>query len=79
MSNLKLFSATYCPFCDRVVKYIKDNNIENIEVINIDENKEMRDFLIEKGGKKQVPCLFIDDEPMYESREIIEYLKGLIS
>lgn len=74
MANLKLYSATYCPFCRKVEKFMKDNNIENVEVVNIDENKDERDHLIEVGGKRQVPCLFIDEKPLYESQDIINYL-----
>lgn len=75
MAKLKLYSATYCPFCRKVEKFIKDNNIEGIDHVNIDENKEERDHLIEVGGKRQVPCLFIDEKPLYESLDIINYLK----
>ncbi|MDU3117838.1 MAG: glutathione S-transferase N-terminal domain-containing protein, partial [Finegoldia magna] len=28
----------------------------------------------EKGGQDQVPCLFIDGKPMYESMDIIKFL-----
>ena len=31
--------------------------------------------LTEVGGKHQVPCLFIDGKPLYESNDIIEYLR----
>ena len=30
--------------------------------------------LIEKGGKAQVPCLFIEGKPLYESDHIIFWL-----
>ena len=33
-----------------------------------------RDELVRVGGKGQVPCLFVDGEPMYESEDIIAYL-----
>ena len=34
-----------------------------------------RDYLLSHGGKNQVPCLFIGQRPMYESIDIINYLK----
>jgi glutathione S-transferase len=34
-----------------------------------------RSDLIEIGGKNQVPCLVVDGKPMYESEDIIAYLK----
>lgn len=52
-----------------------DNGIDSVEIKNIDKDKEAREYLIEKGGKKQVPCLFIGEEPLYESLDIIKYLK----
>ncbi len=47
-------------------------------------NLDMRDTLqpgnqndlIHIGGKKQVPCLVIGNKPMYESDDIIAYLRG---
>ena len=76
MADLKLYVGTFCPFCMKVKTFIKDNNIEGIEYINIDEDKAGREHLVEVGGKKQVPCLFVDEKPMYESNDIIEYLKA---
>lgn len=32
--------------------------------------------LIRIGGKKQVPCLVMNGKPMYESDEIITYLRS---
>ena len=32
--------------------------------------------LIRVGGKQQVPCLFIDGKPMYESLDIVEWLRA---
>lgn len=32
--------------------------------------------LIEEGGKRQVPCLYHDGEYLYESDDIIEFLKA---
>jgi glutaredoxin len=66
----------YCPFCDKVINYIKNNNLE-IELKNINI-KENYDELISKGGLDQVPMLLIDGKPLYESEEIIKFLKGII-
>ena len=32
--------------------------------------------LMEVGGKRQVPCLFIDGAPLYESSDIIDWLRA---
>lgn len=70
----KLFYMNYCPYCEKVREYMKENNIE-IEEVNIDEDKKGREELISKGGKLQVPMLLIGDQPLYESLDIIEWLK----
>ena len=36
---------------------------------------DWRKDLKEKTGRTQVPCLFIDDVPMFESADIIAWLK----
>jgi len=46
-----------------------------VEYINIAENTEERKTLVKTGGKPQVPCLFIDGKPLYESSDIIAWLE----
>ena len=31
--------------------------------------------LVRVGGKKQVPCLVVNGKPLYESDDIVEYLR----
>ena len=38
--------------------------------------REDRKTLIEVGGMEQVPCLFIDGKPLYESLDIIAWLNA---
>ena len=75
MSKLKLYIRETCPFCMKVLDYMDENNIEDIELIDISKDEMAKKELEEKGGKNQVPCLKIDDRYMYESLDIIEYLK----
>lgn len=75
MSEYKLFVGTACPHCRKVENFMEENNIE-IQIVNINENRDDMKELIEKGGKRQVPCLFHDGEYMYESNDIIEFLKN---
>ena len=39
------------------------------------EHPAFREELIKIGGKPQVPCLVIGDKAIYESNDIIEWLK----
>ena len=69
-----LYYKKSCPYCQKVLRFMQDNKI----------NLDMRDTLqpgnqnalIHIGGKKQVPCLVIGNKPMYESDDIIAYLRG---
>ncbi len=74
MEKLTLYVGTTCPFCKKVESFMEEKGIDSVEIKNIDEDKEAREYLIEKGGNKQVPCLFIGEKPLYESLDIIKYL-----
>ncbi len=72
--DLTLFYFPGCPYCKKVLNFMKDKNIE-IQLKNIRKNREAARKLKEIGGKKQVPCLFINGKPLYESDDIIVWLK----
>ena len=74
---IELFMLETCPYCQKVLNFLEDKDIE-YRLINI-ANKESEESLIKIGGKRQVPFL-IDNErniQMYESDDIIEYLKTI--
>lgn len=73
--KLELFKYDTCPYCQRVLAEIREQGRKDIELCDIHESQEHCERLIEVGGKKQVPCLFIDGNPMYESLDIIAWLK----
>ena len=64
-----------CPYCKKVLNYMKKNNIE-VEMLEIKEDPKNQDDLIKLGGKDQVPMLLIDGKPLYESSDIIEWFKN---
>lgn len=73
--KLELYYKVECPFCQKVLNYMMDNcQIKDVELVNIKEGNNNED-LIKRGGKDQVPCLFIDGKPLYESDDIIKYFK----
>ncbi|TDO78321.1 glutaredoxin [Halanaerobium saccharolyticum] len=76
MSDLKLYYFPTCPYCKKVLKVIENNDLDEIELKNINQDQEAEAELIEVGGKRQVPCLFIDGEPLYESDDIVDWLKS---
>lgn len=73
--ELKLYMFETCPYCKKVFREIEAEGRTDIEYHDIRKNEADRLELIKVGGKQQVPCLFIDGSPMYESDDIVQWLK----
>lgn len=78
-----LYAATYCPFCVRVMRAVEELGLEErVEWRNTLE-PEHREALREATGRTMIPCLRIDgpekgeSEWMFESADIVDYLKGI--
>ncbi len=74
MPNLTLYYMETCPYCQKVLGFMHDNEI-TLDLKNVLDNPRFRDELLEAGGKTQVPALDIDGTIMYESDDIINWLK----
>lgn len=74
--TLDLYYYDSCPFCQKVLRAMHSLGIEDkVTLKNILTNQKNADTLVRVGGKRQVPCLFIDGDPLYESDDIVAYLK----
>ena len=73
-----LYIMETCPYCKKVMQFLEDKSIE-YNKIDI-EDKTAEDTLIRIGGKRQVPFMVDKDRniQMYESNDIIEYIKTVI-
>ena len=76
MYDLVLYYYPTCPYCRKVTRFINKNDLNQIELKNINQDEQAEAELIEIGGKRQVPCLFIDGDPLYESDDIVDWLKS---
>ena len=72
---LKLYTTPICPYCDYVKIEFKKLGVK-YETIDASTPKN-REELIKLGGKSQVPFLVdtTKDVKMYESRDIVKYVK----
>lgn len=75
MMELVLYMFDGCPFCRKVIREIEAEGRDDIKFCDIHKSEEDRRRLISAGGKEQVPCLFIDGNPLYESDDIISWLR----
>ena len=75
---LDLFILENCPYCKKVMSFMDEHEMK-YNKIDI-SNKESEEALVQIGGKRQVPFLIDKDRniQMYESNDIIEYVKTLI-
>ena len=75
---LDLYIMETCPYCKKVLAFMDEMGImcNKIDI----ENKKNEETLITLGGKRQVPFLVDKDRniQMYESNDIIEYLKTIL-
>ena len=72
--DLALYKYDSCPYCRRVHSAIDDLDVQ-VEYRDTRSDRQWRDDLLQKGGKTTVPCLFINGKPLYESADIIGWLK----
>ena len=73
MHEYILYEKETCPFCRKVFRYMDEAGI-SIPMKNV-LDCGVAEELVRIGGKNQVPCLVIDGKAMYESDDIIQYMK----
>ncbi len=72
--TLVLYKFDSCPYC-RIVQRALDQLALNVEMRDTRTHPDHRRALYERTGRTQVPCLFIDGEPMFESADIVDWLQ----
>lgn len=75
---LELYYSETCPFCQKVIKFFRENNVEFVPKEVLD--KKNYNELMELGKLAQVPFLHDTerDGRIYESDDIIGYVKNLL-
>ena len=74
--TMYLYVKPECPYCMKVDRFLQKEGIQ-LEHRSVAEGANADD-LRAIGGKVQSPCLIVDGKAMYESDDIIAYLKGLL-
>jgi glutaredoxin len=69
-----LYYKPSCPYSKKVLDHIEKEGLE-VSLKNIETDSKAKEELLHLGGKVQVPCLFIDGKPLYESNDIIDWMK----
>ncbi|MBU0661196.1 glutathione S-transferase N-terminal domain-containing protein [Patescibacteria group bacterium] len=61
MKEIKIYSTTYCPYCQRAKMLLDAEGLSYTE-INVEEDAEKRAELAEKYNWQTVPMITIGDE-----------------
>jgi glutaredoxin len=70
---LNLYYTSYCPYSTKVLNYLNQIH-KKVPLTEVQNNPQAKEYLRNVGGKMQVPCLFINGKPLYESDDIIQWL-----
>ena len=73
LENHTLYYKKSCPYCQKVLRLMDDRKIMMDTRDTLQPG--IQNDLVRVGGKKQVPCLVVNGKPLYESDDIVEYLR----
>jgi glutaredoxin 3 len=69
MAQVIVYSKSFCPFCDRAKKLLKNKGTA-FEEINLDDKPDELDALKKRTGQMTVPMIFIDNKLIGGFREL---------
>lgn len=75
---IQLYLSASCPFCKKVLLAAEQIGLQegkNFAVVDAAPGTPGRQVVLDTGGKGMVPFLVDGDTAMYESDDIIVYLK----
>jgi glutaredoxin len=73
--ELVLFKFDSCPYCRRVQVHVEALGLgDQVKQRDTLMDPEARAELAAATGRTQVPCLFVDGEPLFESADINAWL-----
>lgn len=74
--KLELYGFETCPYCKVVRAEIAAEGRNDVTEYDIYKDEDAYNRLVTIGGKNQCPCLFVDGKPLYESSDIVRFLKA---
>jgi glutaredoxin len=72
--DLELYKFDSCPYCQHVYRAVRRLGVP-VRYRDITREAAAARTLVQVGGLDQVPCLFIDGKPLYESADIVAFLE----
>lgn len=73
--KLELYYFEQCPYCQYVMQALRVTALEEkVVYFDIQEDHKNKEKLVKATGRSTVPCMFIDGKPMFESKDIANWL-----
>ena len=69
MSDVQVYTTDYCPYCVRAKALLQRRGIP-YEEIDVSGDHEKRAWLVKTTGRRTVPQIFINGEPIGGSDEL---------
>lgn len=63
MVKVRMYTTTVCPYCIRAKMLLKAKGVP-FEEINVSGDDATRAWLVQATGRRTVPQIFINDEPI---------------
>ncbi|EKF75408.1 glutaredoxin [Alcanivorax hongdengensis A-11-3] len=63
MAKIEMYSTAWCPFCVRAKQLLKSKSVA-FEDTDVDREPQKRAEMMQRGGGRTVPQIFIDDQPV---------------
>ncbi len=62
-ARVRMYTTTVCPYCIQAKSLLKKKGVD-FEEINVSGDDDTRDWLVKVTGRRTVPQIFINDEPI---------------
>lgn len=63
MQEILIYSSDYCPYCTKAKNLLNEKNVSFTEIC-VDSNPQLREEMTLKSGKRTVPQIFINNQPI---------------
>lgn len=63
MADVIVYSGSHCPYCVRAKQLLDRKGVAYTE-IHVDEDPAQRKVMMEKSGRRTIPQIFINDQPI---------------
>ncbi len=74
-SKVRLYTSPICPYCYTLKEFLKENKIE-FEEIDVSQDEKIKEDLIKKTGKMEMPIIEINGEIVvgFDKEKIVKLL-----